>query len=49
MGKPYTFIEQNYNQFILITLKNVSNDDGNIGYIAISENSLSFFKIGSAQ
>ncbi len=39
MGKPYTFIEQNYNQFILITLKNVSNDDGNIGYIAISENS----------
>ncbi len=40
IGKPYTFIEQNYNQFILTTLKNVSNEYGNIGYIAISENSL---------
>ena len=40
IGKPFTFIEENYNQFILITLKNVSNESGNIGYIAISENSL---------
>ena len=40
IGKPYTFIEENYNQFILVTLKNVSKDSGNIGYIAISENSL---------
>ena len=40
IGKPFTFIEENYNQFILITLKNVSNETGNIGYIAISENSL---------
>ncbi len=39
-GKPFTYIEENYNQFILVTLKNVSNKDGNIGYIAISENSL---------
>ena len=40
LGKPFTFIEQNYNQFILVTLKNVSKDSGNVGYIAISENSL---------
>ncbi len=40
IGKPFTFIEENYNQFILVTLKNVSKESGNIGYIAISENSL---------
>ncbi len=40
LGKPFTFIEENYNQFILVTLKNVSKESGNIGYIAISENSL---------
>ncbi len=40
IGKPLTFIEENYNQFVLITLKNVSNETGNVGYIAISENSL---------
>ena len=40
MGKPYTLVEENYNKFILITLKNVSKEEGNIGYIAISENSL---------
>tara|TARA_Y100000591_G_scaffold330244_1_gene360681 strand:+ start:41 stop:1576 length:1536 start_codon:yes stop_codon:yes gene_type:complete len=40
IGKPLTFIEENYNQFILVTLKNVSNKTENIGYIAISENSL---------
>ena len=39
-GKPFTYIEESYNQFILVTLKNVSNNTGNIGYIAISENSL---------
>ena len=40
LGKPFTFIEENYNQFILVTLKNVSKESGNIGFIAISENSL---------
>ena len=40
IGKPFTYIEENYNQFILVTLKNVSRESGNIGYIAISENSL---------
>ena len=33
IGKPFTFIEENYNQFILVTLKNVSKENGNIGYI----------------
>ena len=42
MGKPFTYVEENYNQFILVTLKNVSKEDGNIGYIAISENSLRY-------
>tara|TARA_Y100001970_G_scaffold235743_1_gene294943 strand:- start:1191 stop:2726 length:1536 start_codon:yes stop_codon:yes gene_type:complete len=40
IGKPFTYIEETYNQFILVTLKNVSKETGNIGYIAISENSL---------
>ena len=40
LGKPFTYIEETYNQFILVTLKNVSNESGNIGYIAISENTL---------
>ena len=41
LGKaPQRVIEENYNQFILVTLKNVSKERGNIGYIAISENSL---------
>ena len=40
IGQPFTYIEENYNQFILITLKNVSKNGDNIGYLAISENSL---------
>ena len=40
IGKPFTYIEENYNQFILVTLKNVLKENVNIGYIAISENSL---------
>ena len=40
IGKPFTFLDETYNQFILVTIKNVSKDSGNIGYIAISENSL---------
>ncbi len=39
-GQPFTYIEQTYNQFTLVTLKNVSKESENIGYIAISENSL---------
>jgi len=37
-GKPYTYIEESYDQFLLITIKNVLKNDENIGYLAISEN-----------
>ncbi len=37
-GKPYTFTEENYNQFLLITIKNVSFEGRNIGFLAITEN-----------
>ncbi|MDA9084843.1 HAMP domain-containing histidine kinase [Candidatus Pelagibacter sp.] len=37
-GKPYTFIQEGYNQFLLTTIKNVTLDGNNIGYLAISEN-----------
>ena len=37
-GKPYTFTEEGYNQFLLTTVKNVTFDGNNIGYLAISEN-----------
>jgi two-component system sensor histidine kinase ChvG len=37
-GKPYTFTQENYNQFLLTTIKNISSDGKTIGYLAISEN-----------
>jgi two-component system, OmpR family, sensor histidine kinase ChvG len=37
-GKPFTFIQENLNQFKLITIKNVNKDEINIGYLAIIEN-----------
>ena len=37
-GKPYTFTEETYNQFLLITIKNVLSDNKNVGYLAIIEN-----------
>ena len=37
-GNSYTFIQEDLNQFKLITIKNVIKDDLNIGYIAITEN-----------
>ncbi len=36
-GKPYTFTQENYDQFLLITIKNVNDGKKNIGYLAISE------------
>ena len=36
-GKPYTFTQENYDQFLLITIKNVNDGKNNIGYLAISE------------
>ena len=37
-GKPFTFTQENYNQFLLTTVKNVTLDGNTIGYLAISEN-----------
>ena len=37
-GKPYTFTQENFNQFNLVTIKNVNKLGINVGYIAITEN-----------
>ena len=37
-GKPYTFTQEGYNQFLLTTIKNITLDGKNIGYLAITEN-----------
>jgi two-component system sensor histidine kinase ChvG len=37
-GKPFTFTQEGYDQFLLTTVKNVMLDGNNIGYLAISEN-----------
>tara|TARA_B100001540_G_scaffold274587_1_gene260175 strand:- start:636 stop:2162 length:1527 start_codon:yes stop_codon:yes gene_type:complete len=36
-GKTYTYTEESYNQFSMITLKNVTKGKNNIGYLAIVE------------
>ena len=37
-GRPYTFVQENYNQFLLTTIKNINIDGNNIGFITITEN-----------
>ena len=37
-GIPFTFTQQEFNNFKLTTIKNVFKDDKNVGYIAITEN-----------
>ena len=37
-GKPYTFTQESYDQFLLTTIKNVNVDGKNIGFLAITEN-----------
>ncbi len=37
-GAPFTFAQENFNQFKLTTIKNVTKKDLNIGYILITEN-----------
>jgi two-component system sensor histidine kinase ChvG len=37
-GDPFTFEQENFNQFKLTTIKNVTKEDLNIGYILITEN-----------
>ncbi len=36
-GKPFTYTDENYNQFSMVTLKNVTKGKNNIGYLAIVE------------
>ena len=36
-GNPYTFIQENYNQFKLTTIKDVEREGSNVGYLAITE------------
>ena len=38
LGKPFTFIEETYSQFLLITIKNIKVDEKNIGFLAVAEN-----------
>jgi len=37
-GEPFTFTQDGYDQILLTTVKNVTLDGKNIGYLAISEN-----------
>ena len=37
-GKPYSYTEEAYDQFLLITIKNVFIENKNVGYLAIIEN-----------
>ena len=37
-GKPFTFAQEDFNQFKLLTMKNVIKDGSSIGYLVISEN-----------
>ncbi len=39
-GKPYTFVQENYNQFFLTTIKNINIKGKNIGFIMITENAI---------
>ena len=37
-GMPYTFTQENYNQYLLITVKNVMIDGKHAGFLTITEN-----------
>ena len=37
-GKPYTFTQEEFNKFKLITIKNVFSGDKNAGYLVVTEN-----------
>ena len=37
-GKPYSFTIESYDQFLLVTIKNVFKNKKNVGYLAITEN-----------
>ena len=38
LGSPFTFTQDDFNQFKVTTIKNVTNDGINLGYLAITEN-----------
>ena len=38
LGSTYTFIQEEFNQFKVTTIKNVTKDGSNVGYLAITEN-----------
>ncbi len=38
LGRPFTFTQDDFNQFKVTTIKNVINDGINFGYLAITEN-----------
>ena len=37
-GKPFTFIQESYDQFLLTTIKNINIEGENVGFLAITEN-----------
>jgi len=37
-GKPFTFTQESYDKFLLITIKNVNVDGTHVGFLAITEN-----------
>ena len=37
-GKPYTFTQEDFNKFKLITIKNIFSNDENAGYLVVTEN-----------
>ena len=37
-GRAFTFTQEGYDKFLLTTVKNVTVDGNNVGYLAISEN-----------
>jgi len=38
LGKPFTFTQESYDQFLLTTIKNVNNGELILGYLVITEN-----------
>ena len=38
LGDPYTFTQEDFNQFNVTTIKNVTKNEINLGYVAITEN-----------
>ena len=38
LGGTFTFIQEEFNQFKVTTIKNVTKDESNVGYLAITEN-----------